>query len=148
MAVTPNSARLKKLMGITNDVPHRVNTITLSGSGATKTLVASESGAIIFMGGSDASTLTLPAVADGLYFEVYVTSAFLHIIQAQDDVLQGNYRHNSALTTMTRVAIADKGKLTLHSSGRAIGDRLQFWCDGTNWWVDGIVNNALTEATL
>ena len=51
MAVTPNSARLKKLMGLTNDVPHRLNTITLSGSGATKTLVATESGAIIFMGG-------------------------------------------------------------------------------------------------
>ena len=148
MAVTPNSARLKKLMGVTNEIPHRLNTITLSGTGATKTLVAAESGAIVFMGGSDASTLTLPAPEDGLYFTVYATTALSHIMVATDDIFQGNYRHNSATTTMTRVAIADKGKLTLHASGRAIGDRLQFWCDGTNWWVDGIVNNALTEETL
>ena len=123
-------------------------TITLSGAGATKTLTADDSGAIVFMGGSDASTLTLPAPADGLYFEVFATTALSHIVQATDDILQGNYRHNSATTTMTRVLIEDKGKITLHASGRAVGDRLQFWCDGTNWWVDGIVNNAVTLATL
>ena len=157
MAVTPNLARLKKLMAeITTDIAMtgaRLNgleqqTISLTGSGATKQLEASDSGCVVFMSGSDPSTLTLPAVADGLRFTVYITSAQIHVIQAKSNVMQGNYRHNSATTTMTRVAIANKGKLTLHSSDRAIGDRLEFWCDGTNWYVDGIVNNALTEGTV
>lgn len=124
-------------------------TITLSGSGATKVLTADDSGSIIFMGGSDASTLTLPAPEEGLNFEVYVTTEHQHIIQTTGlaAVLQGNYRHNSAATTIVRVAITDGKKLTLHSSGRAKGDRLQFWCDGTNYHVDGIVNQALTVTT-
>ncbi len=148
MAVSPNSARLRKLMKETVDIARNVQVISLTGAGATKTLAASESGAVILMGGSDESTLTLPPVTDGLWFKVFVTTEHEHVIQAQSDVMQGNYRHNSATTTMTRVAIADKGKLTLHSSGRAIGDTLEFYSDGTNWYVDGIVNNALTQATL
>ena len=145
MAVTPNSARLKKLMGITNDVPHRMNTITVSGT--TRTLEPSESGAIVFLAGG-ISTITLPAPADGLYYEVYATTAVRHVVQAQTNVINGNYRHNSATTTMTRVAVTNQGKMTLHTSGRAIGDRLQFWSDGTNWWLDGIVNNELTVTTV
>ena len=145
MAVTPNSARLKKLMGITNDVPHRMNTITVTST--TRTLQPSESGAIVFLAGT-ACTVTLPAPADGLYYEFYSTTEVLHIVQAQTNVINGNYRHNSATTTMTRVAVVNQGKLTLHSSGRAIGDRLQFWSDGTNWWLDGIVNHALTVTTV
>jgi len=135
-------------MKTTKDIGRNVEVISLTGSGATKILVAGESGSIILLGGSDASTVTLPPVEDGLWFKIYVTSEAQHVVKAQSDVMQGNYRHNSATTTMTRIAISDKGKLTLHSSGRAIGDTLEFYCDGTNWYVDGIVNNALTQATL
>ena len=144
MAVTPNKARLKKLMGIT-DTPRRVEVVSIDSN---TTLAASQSGTIVFLGGGSATTLTLPAVEAGLHFEVYVTTEQQHVIAAQSNVMQGNYRHNTAATTIVRVAISDKGKLTLHSSGRAIGDRLLFWCDGTNWYVDGFVNNALTQGTV
>jgi len=143
MAVSPNKARLRKLMGETN-TPRRVKVVSVS---TDTELSADQSGSIIFLGGGSARTLTLPAISAGLTYEVYITTEHQHIIAAQTAVLQGNYRHNSATTTMTRVAIVNKKTLTLHSSGRAIGDRLQFWCDGTNWYVDGIVNNALTLGT-
>jgi hypothetical protein len=130
-------------MGEVN-TPRRVEVVTVKSN---TTLSETQSGSIIFLGGASATTLTLPAIDAGLFFEVYITSEQEHVISAQTAVLQGNYRHNSATTTMTRVAIADKKTLTLHSSGRAIGDRLLFWCDGTNWYVDGIVNNTLTQGT-
>lgn len=123
-------------------------TISLTGADATQTLTADDNGAIIFMGGSNASEVTLPAVQDGLWFEVYMTTAHEHIVKAKTNVMQGNYRHNSNSTTMTRVAISNKGKLTINSSHAKIGDRLQFWCDGTNWHVDGITNNVLVLGTV
>ena len=50
------------LKGLNTDV------VSLGGSGATKVLTAADSGAIVKMGGSDASTVTLPAAAEGLKF--------------------------------------------------------------------------------
>jgi len=146
MAISPNKARLKKLMGITDAVPRRLNVITVTATA--RILDADESGAFVLLTGGSPSTLTLPVPAAGLHYEVYIGSEQEHIVQAQSNVMQGNYRHNSATTTMTRIAVSNKGKLTLHSSGRAIGDRLQFWSDGTDWYVDGIVNNAVTQATI
>jgi len=145
MAVTPNRQRLKKLMGITEEVPRRMNVISVTG--ATKVLSATDSGALVLMANAGGiCTITLPAPDVGLHFEIYAATEQEHVIQATAAILQGNYRHNSATTTMTRVAITDKTSLTLHNSGRAIGDRLEFWSDGTNWYVDGIVNNVLTLA--
>jgi hypothetical protein len=146
MAVSPNKARLKKLMGITGDVPRKMNVITISAT--TRQLSGEDSGAFVVMAGASPSTVLLPPPEAGLHFDIYAGTGQVHIIQATSDVINGNYRHNSNTTTLTRVAVSGKGKLTLHSSHRAIGDRLLFWSDGTNWWVDGIVNNALTEATL
>tara|TARA_R110000851_G_scaffold91581_4_gene199905 strand:+ start:864 stop:1307 length:444 start_codon:yes stop_codon:yes gene_type:complete len=147
MAVTPNRQRLKKLMGITEEVPRRMNVISVTD--ATKVLSATDSGALVLMANaSGICTITLPAPDVGLHFEIYAATAQLHKIQTDSEatILQGNYRHNSATTTMTRIAVVDKKSITLHSSGRAIGDRLEFWSDGTNWYVDGIVNNTLTLA--
>ena len=144
MAVSPNKARLRKLMGQTN-TPRRQQVISVTSN---TTLKDDQAGSIIFLGGGSATTLTLPAVSAGLHYEVYITTEEQHVIAAATNVMQGNYRHNSDATTMTRVAISNKGTLTLHSTGREIGDRLQFWCDGTNWYVDGIVNNLLGQGTV
>jgi hypothetical protein len=103
MAVTPNKARLKKLMGIT-DTPRKLSVLNVSSD---TTLTAGQSGTMIFLGGGSATTLTLPAVESGLHFEVYITTEQQHVIAAQDTVLQGNYRHNSATTTCTRIAISN-----------------------------------------
>ena len=147
MAVTPNRQRLKKLMGITEEVPRRMNVISVTD--ATKVLLATDSGALVLMANaSGICTITLPAPDVGLHFEIYAATEQAHKIQTDSEatILQGNYRHNSAGTTVLRVAVVDKKSITLDTSDRAIGDRLEFWSDGTNWYVDGIVNNALTLA--
>ena len=121
--------------------------ITLSGAGATKTLEATDSGAIVQLGGSDLSVVTLPAVEAGLNFRfVATTAAFAHKIDGGASVIQGGYHHNTNAATVARVAVVDKSSLALHSLNTMIGDTLDLWCDGTNWYVNGIVNDVITQA--
>jgi hypothetical protein len=120
--------------------------ITLSGAGATKTLEATDSGAIVQLGGSDLSVVTLPAVEAGLNFRfVATTAAFAHKIDGGATVIQGGYHHNTNAATVARVAVVNKSSLALHGLNTMIGDTLDLWCDGTNWYVSGIVNAAITQ---
>jgi hypothetical protein len=155
MAVAPNLARLKKLMTeIQTSVQMNQATlkgmarqvVTLSGASATKTLTADDSGAIVQMGGSNASTVTLPAVEAGVNFRFVATTAHAHIINGGDSVIEGGYHHNTNGATVARVAIVNKSSLTLHNSNSAIADTLEFWSDGTSWYVSGIVNDVITQA--
>ena len=120
--------------------------VTLSGADATKTLTADDSGAIVQMGGSNASTVTLPAVQAGLSFRFVATTAHAHIINGGATKMQGGYHHNTNASTIDRIAISNKSSLTLHNSNAAIGDTLECWCDGTNWYFSGIVNDVITQA--
>lgn len=121
--------------------------ITLSGAGATKTLEATDSGAIVQLGGSDLSVVTLPAVEAGLNFRFVATTAtFAHKIDGGAGVIQGGYHHNTNAATIARVAVVDKSSLALHGTSTRIGDTLDLWCDGTNWYVNGIVNDVITQA--
>jgi hypothetical protein len=120
--------------------------VTLSGTGATATLTADDSGAIVEMGGSNASTVTLPAVQKGLHFRFVATTAFAHAINGGATSIEGGYHHNTNAATVARVAIANKSSLTLHNSNSAKGDTLEFWCNGTDWFVSGIVNDVITQA--
>ena len=120
--------------------------VSLTGAGATATLVSEDTGAIVKMGGSNASTVTLPAVAAGLSFRFVATTAFAHVITGGGAVMQGGYHHNTNAATVARVAISNKTTLTLHSSNFKIGDTLECWSDGTNWYMSGIVNDVITQA--
>jgi hypothetical protein len=120
--------------------------VTLSGSGAEATLTADDSGSIVEMGGSDASVVTLPAVEKGLYFRFVATTAFAHEIDGGATSIEGGYHHNTNAATVARVAITNKSSLTLHNSNSAKGDTLEFWCNGTDWFVSGIVNDVITQA--
>ena len=120
--------------------------VSLTGASATKTLTADDSGAIVKMGGSNASTVTLPTVQAGLSFRFVATTAHAHIINGGATVIQGGYHHNSNGGTVARIAIVGKSTLTLHASFAAIADTLECWSDGTNWYVSGIVNDAISQA--
>jgi hypothetical protein len=121
--------------------------VSLTGSGATETLTSADTGAIVKMGGSNASTVTLPAVAAGLSFRFVATTAYAHVINGGASVMQGGYHHNTNAATVARVAIANKSSLTLHSSNFKIGDTLECWSDGTNWYVSGIVNDVISQGS-
>ena len=120
--------------------------VTLSGAGASATLTANDSGAIVEMGGSDASTVTLPAVEKGLYFRFVATTADAHVINGGDGSIEGGYHHNTNAATVARVAVTNKSSLTLHNSNSAKGDTLELWCNGTDWFVSGIVNDVITQS--
>jgi len=155
MAVSPNLARLKKLMTeIQTSVQMnqatlqglRKQVVSLTGAGATKTLTADDSGAIVKLGGSNASTVTLPSVQAGLSFRFVATSAVAHVINGGNSVIEGGYHHNTNGATVARVAVTNKSSLTLHATNPLIGDTLEMWSDGTSWYVSGIVNDIITQA--
>jgi len=120
--------------------------VSLTGAGATKTLTADDTGAIVKMGGSNASTVTLPSVSVGLKFRFVAVTAHAHVINGGASVIEGGYHHNTNAATVARVAILNKSSLTLHNSNSAIADTLEFWSDGTSWYVSGIVNDVITQA--
>ena len=99
------------------------------------------------MGGSDASTVTLPAAAEGLKFRFVATTAHAHVINGGNSKIQGGYHHNTNAATVARVAVSNKSSLTLHNSNSAQGDTLEMWCDGTDWHVSGIVNDVITQGS-
>tara|TARA_R110000851_G_scaffold17694_2_gene55991 strand:- start:24 stop:488 length:465 start_codon:yes stop_codon:yes gene_type:complete len=118
--------------------------ISLTGAGATEVLTAESTGAIVKMGGSNASTVTLPAVEAGLSFRFVAVTAHAHVITGGAAVIEGGYHHNTNGATVARVAIVNKTTLTLHNSNSAIADTLECWSDGTSWYVSGIVNDAIS----
>ena len=71
------------LKGLNTDV------VTLTGSGATRALTADDSGAIVNMEGSNASTVTLPTAAEGLKFRFVATTAHAHVINGGASSIQG-----------------------------------------------------------
>jgi len=140
-------ARIRSLINEnSNQLKIRNEQVISVGAGETKVLTADDSGALVYLGGAGVATATLPAVAAGLNFRFYATSARVHIINGGATVIQGCYHHNTNATTIVSVAVANKTSLTLHSSNAKIGDKLDFTCDGTNWYVSGIVNDVLTQA--
>jgi len=139
-------ARIKSLINENqNQLKIRNQEIISVGAGETKVLTAGDSGALVYLGGAGVATATLPAVKAGLNFSFYATSARVHIINGGASVIQGSYHHNTNAATIARVAVVNKSSLTLHSSNPLIGDTLHFTCDGTNWYVSGIVNDVLTQ---
>ena len=121
-------------------------TIAATNSAAT-TLTAEQSGALVVLSGGGAATVTLPAVADGLHFEFFARSAQAHIIQAQTAVIQGAFYDNANDSTdgpIDRTAVNDGLRLTLANA--AVGDRLVLTCDGTNWYLHGMLNDTATVA--
>lgn len=120
--------------------------IQLTGADATHTLASEDTGAVIIMGGSNTSTVTLPALESGMRFTFVASSAQNHLINGGGAKIQGSYFHSANKGTVAHVAIANKTSLKLHDSNAAIGDHLEFWCDGTNWYVSGLVNAVITQA--
>jgi|TARA_R110002110_G_scaffold18667_5_gene78253 hypothetical protein len=160
MAVSPNIARLRSLLqnfqvstltvnntlAVTGELTNRRKTVTIDNT--SRTLLASESGAMVFLGGSGIATCTLPAMGEaGVYFDFMTKDVLRHVINGGAGLLQGCIHHNTALTTIGRVAIADGVSITMHASSQAIGDRMRITSNGTNWYVEGLTNAAVGIAT-
>ena len=116
--------------------------ISLTGAGATQSLTASDSGALVVLAGSNPSTVTLPAAQAGAEFEIFAASAYNHVINGGNSKIQGAIYDNSNATTLARTAVTNRSSITLANG--AIGDCLTLISDGTNWYVKGWVNDTPT----
>lgn len=140
-------ARIKSLINEnSNQLKIRNEQVISVGAAETKVLTADDSGAIVYLGGAGVATATLPAVAAGLNFRFYATSAQVHIVNGGAAVIQGSYHHNTNAATVARVAVVNGTSLTLHGTNPLIGDHFEVSCDGTNWYLSGLTNHALTVA--
>lgn len=108
------------------------------------TLTLADSGCVIAALGT-AQTFTLPAVATaaGFYVTFHNGSVANHIINGGGAKIQGAIYHNTAGTTLARQAVTDRSQITLAG---AVGDYLTIVGDGTNYYVFGWCNAAVTLA--
>ena len=120
--------------------------VKASTDAAPLTLTAEDSGCIVSMAGT-AHTVTLPAPTAGVCFTIVAASAANHQVwTAGTNVFQGQNLHSTGAGTVAIVDLRAKGKLAL--SAGVIGDLFDIWCDGTNWYVHALTDDAVTPATF
>lgn len=127
--------------------PAGVRRDTILVDNATVVLTAARSGALVVLGGAGIGVATLPAVADGLWFEFLNISAHVNIINGGAGVIQGCVHHNTGATTVGRVIAVNGVSIAAAGGGASIGDRMRLASDGTNWYMDGLTNAAVVVAT-
>lgn len=129
----------------------------VSGSGATVTLTAAQSGATLLFDKADGIVYTLPAPVVGLNFTFLVKTAITSnsakvITDAGTTLLLGSVWEAIAAGTGTQffsapttsIAVTQNGTTT----GGLIGSALYFTCiDATHWMVDGTLVASGTIAT-
>lgn len=130
----------------------------ISGQGATRTLLATESGSSCYFDRAAGIVYTLPAPAVGLYFDflttVTVTSnAYTVVTDTGTTLLLGfvNMGISGAATSLyatpngsTHVRIASNGSTT----GGIIGSQYRMTCvDSTHWLITGLISATATMAT-
>jgi len=131
--------------GSTNP-PSGARRSTITVDSRTHVLTAADSSATVFFGGSGIGIANLPPVGGsaGVWFEFMVTSVHRHIIQdTEGSKINGCIHHNTNGSTVARVNFSNASRVRLHTSNAAIGDKIRVWSDGTLWYVDGLVNDAV-----
>ena len=117
-----------------------------SGGSNTRVLTAADSGATIFLSGTTACTVELPVVAgsSGVWYNFMGASVHQHIIQdTEGSKIFGCVHHNSGSGVpggLFREVYSGASRVRLHSSQAAVGDKINMWCNGTLWYVDGLTN--------
>ena len=133
-------------------VASRQRTETISG---TKVLETAETGELYLVGA--AASVTLPAVQDGAYFKFVlsadITSATaLVVIAAGSAAMAGNIiatRTTNLEETVQAPVSGGNTTITIGSSANKVltGSFIECVCDGTNWFVNGIVAGDNTDIT-
>ncbi len=126
---------------------HKLNVISVSGGN--KVLSMADSGSVVIPSGG-ARTITLPAVAsaNGFNMILFSGSAHSHILKTasnSDTSLEGSIMHNANAGTPTRQEVTGRKQITL-TNNPLVGDVIRVHCDGTNYFINGDVNNAVVLA--
>lgn len=106
---------------------------------ATNVITAAESGSVFFLNSATEFASTLPAVAAGLHFTFIITAApsgaNYTIAGASGTPIIGQIATvdvNSA--TDPDFEVSGVLTVTFVSAKSVVGDKAEFWCDGTNWF--------------
>jgi hypothetical protein len=124
------------LISISNDELRQVLETQVISSAIT--LSAADSGKQFSLNAAAGAQITLPAVATsaGLNFRFTVQALFATTawtILAASSVIQGGVIVNSV-----NVLGANENTITFVASADTIGDFVQLYCDGVNWYVSGV----------
>ena len=136
------------LVSISNDELRQVlQTQVLS---AATTLSAADSSKVFTLNAAAGAQITLPAVADAagqnyrfIVGALFATTAWT--IRAASAVIQGGAIVNSAL-----VSSANRNLITFAHAADTVGDFVELYSDGTNWYVSGLgtAAGAITFTTV
>lgn len=111
---------------------------------ATNVLTAAESGKTLFLDAAAGFETTLPAAAAGLHFRFIVKTApttnGYTITGSPADKIQGTVACSGAENTVNGVTASDADNVILVHNVALVGDLVEFFSDGTNWYVTGNVN--------
>ena len=109
----------------------------------TNVILGSESGKTFYLNAIGGFTSTLPAVAAGLRFRFIIktapTTAYIITTNGGDNVLYGMMLERAGTAG---VAGAARDTFNFVANQAIIGDWVEFWCDGTNWYYHGMVDVA------
>lgn len=108
----------------------------------TNVILAAETGSVFFLGSATGFVSTLPTPAAGLRFTFIVSTAptsgsHTVICAASGTLIKGHVLSND-LNAASDSDFGTAGELTLtFVVNKAVaGDRAEFFCDGTNWFVE------------
>jgi hypothetical protein len=111
---------------------------------ATNVLTAAETGTTYFLSAAAGFTTTLPTAAAGLRFKFIVktapTSNGYTITGSPADVIYGTVAASGAEATVNGITASAADNVILVANQALIGDTVEFYSDGTNWYVNGNVN--------
>lgn len=103
---------------------------------AAATLTPANSGATYILSAAAGAAIALPTdLESGVQFRFVVGSAFATTdwtIVSATDVIQGN-----VLVAGAHVAGSDENTISFVASAESIGDYVDVFCDGTNWYASG-----------
>lgn len=147
-----NSAGTVILNPANGPVAHLTNAENVT---ATNVIAASENGKTFFLNSATEFVSTLPAPALGLHFRFIVTGApsgasYTIVTASSANIIKGSiYTSDVNAANDADFETSGADTITFVDAKAVAGDRVDFFCDGTNWFAYGFctVHDAITITT-
>ena len=107
---------------------------------AANVITAAESGSVFFLNSGTEFASTLPALQAGLHFTFIVTAApsgasYTITTDGAANNILGTVHSSDGVDADSEVSGAGLDVVTFVDGAAVLGDRAEFWCDGTNWFM-------------
>jgi len=104
----------------------------------TNVITAAESGSVFFLNSATEFVSTLPAVRAGLHYTFIVTAApsgasYTVVTDSSANVILGTVHASDGADADSELSGCDT--INFVDGAAVVGDRVEVWCDGTNWFA-------------